>query len=66
MNPFAIAAAFVAIVVLMDVIVVAMLVQHSFEMFTSFVGTWLPLVLIFGSTYLTGAIVRARVRGASA
>jgi hypothetical protein len=58
--PLATAALFVAIVVLMDVFVVAMLIQRSFEMFTSFVGTWLPFILIFGSTYLTGVIVRSR------
>jgi len=54
------AAAFVAIVVLMDIGVVAVLVQRSFEMFTSFLGTWLPFVLIFASTYLTGTITRRR------
>ena len=31
--------------------------QRSFEMFTSFVGTWLPFALIFGSTYITGVVV---------
>ncbi len=61
-TPLTTAAVFVAIVVFMDVGVVAMLVQRSFKMFTSFLGTWLPFVLIFASTYLTGAIVR-RGRG---
>jgi len=54
------AAVFLAVVVIMDVGVVAMLVQRSFEMFTSFLGTWLPFMLIFASTYLTGAIVHCR------
>jgi len=65
-GPLATAASFLAIVVLMDVFVVAMLVQHNFEMFTSFVGTWLPFILIFGSTYLTGVFVRSRAGRARA
>ena len=65
-GPLATAASFVAIVVLMDVFVVAMLIQHSFEMFTSFAGTWLPFILIFGSTYLTGVFVRSRAGKARA
>ena len=62
-TPLTTAAVFVAIVVFMDVGVVAMLVQRSFEMFTSFLGTWLPFVLIFASTYLTGSIVHRRRGG---
>ena len=61
-KPLTIAAAFVAIVVFMDVLVVAMLVQRSFAMFTSFLGTWLPFLLIFVSTFLTGAVVRREKR----
>jgi len=57
--PLMTAVSFLVIVVLMDVFVVAMLIQRSFEMFSSFLGTWLPFVLIFGSTYLTGVIVRS-------
>jgi len=62
-TPLTTAAVFLAIIVFMDVSVVAMLVQRSFEMFASFLGTWLPFVLIFGSTYLTGSIVRHRRGG---
>jgi hypothetical protein len=51
------AVVFVTIVVFMDVVVVAALVQRSFSMFASILGTWIPFVLIFSSTYLTGAIV---------
>ena len=59
MTPLTTAAVFLAVVVIMDVGVVAMLVERSFEMFTSFLGTWLPFMLIFASTYLTGAIVHS-------
>ena len=45
---------FLAFVVAMDFFVVAMLINRSFEMFASLLGTWLPFGLIFTSTYLTG------------
>jgi len=46
----------------MDFFVVAMLINHSFEMFTSLMGTWLPFALIFLSTYLSGLFVtRTRI-----
>lgn len=59
-TPIVTAFAFLSIVVFMDVFIVAMLVQHSFAMFASVVGTWLPFALIFGSTLLTGIIVTTR------
>jgi hypothetical protein len=45
---------FVGFVILMDFFVVAMLIEKSFEMFASPLGTWIPFALIFLSTYLTG------------
>ena len=48
---------FIAFVVAMDFFVVAMLINRSFEMFTSLLGTWFPFALIFMSTYLTGLFV---------
>jgi len=56
-RPLTTAIAFVAIVAFLDAVIVAMLVERSFEMFTSFAGTWLPFALIFGSTYITGVVV---------
>lgn len=53
-TPLQTAGFFLAVVVVMDVLVVALLVEQSFAMFTSFVETWLPLALIFAATYLTG------------
>lgn len=52
------AAAFLAIVVFMDTFVVAALIEHSFAMFASLLGTWLPFALIFTSTALTGLALR--------
>jgi len=53
-TPLQTAFYFLAFVVAMDFFVVAMLINRSFEMFTSILGTWLPFALIFVSTYLTG------------
>lgn len=58
--PLQTAAIFVAFVILADVFVVAMLIEKSFDMFRSFLGTWLIFGLIFGSTWLTGALCRRR------
>jgi hypothetical protein len=56
-TPLQTAVIFTAFVIAMDVFVVAMLINRSFEMFTSLLGTWIPFVLIFSSTYLTGLLV---------
>jgi hypothetical protein len=53
-TPLQTAAIFVAVAMLMDFVVVARLVEKSFEMFTSVLGTWIPFALIFASTYLCG------------
>lgn len=45
---------FVIFVILMDYFVVAMLIEKNFDMFKSLLGTWIPFVLIFLSTYFTG------------
>ena len=36
-------------VVVLDILIVALLIERSFEMFTSILGTWLPFLLILGS-----------------
>ena len=55
--PLQTAMTFIAFVISMDFFLVAMLINHSFEMFTSLLGTWIPFALIFLSTYLTGLFV---------
>ncbi len=57
-TPLQTAIAFLAVVIFMDFFVVALLIEKSFEMFASIIGTWLPWILIFTSTYLTGRYVR--------
>jgi hypothetical protein len=53
-TPLETAALFVAFVVLMDFIVVALLINRSLAMFGNVLGTWIPFILIFISTYYTG------------
>jgi hypothetical protein len=53
-SPLATAVFFTSVVILMDLFVVAMLIEKSFAMFASILGTWIPFALIFLATYLTG------------
>jgi hypothetical protein len=57
-SPFTTALIFLGFAAVMDFFVVAMLLEKSFEMFRSIIGTWIPFVLIFLSTYLTGYYFR--------
>lgn len=59
-KPLTTAAAFVGIVIFMDVFLVALIIERSTEMFESLIGTWIPWALIFLSTYLTGLYLAAR------
>ena len=56
-TPLRTAVIFTVFVIAMDFFVVAMLINRSFEMFTSLLGTWIPFALIFASTHLTGTLV---------
>jgi hypothetical protein len=53
-TPLQTALIFVAFVIAMDFLVVALLINRSLDMFASLLGTWIPFALIFASTYLTG------------
>lgn len=59
-TPLQTAATFISFVVLVDFLLVAMVIEGSFEMFTSPIGTWIPFLLIVTSTYVTGLAVRGR------
>jgi len=56
-TPLQTALIFTAFVIGMDFFVVALLINRSLDMFTSLLGTWIPFVLIFSSTWLTGKLV---------
>jgi len=58
-RPLAAAAAFAGIVIAMDLVVVAGLIQRSLEMFQSVWGTWLPFGLIFAASYAVGRVIRS-------
>jgi hypothetical protein len=53
-TPLQTAIIFLSVVIFLDIFLVALLIEKSFEMFTSIIGTWIPWVLIFSSTYITG------------
>ena len=61
-TPLRTAIVFVSVVVFMDVFLVALLIEKSFEMFASLLGTWIPFLLIFFSTFLTGVFYTRRSR----
>ena len=56
-SPVQTAAIFSSYVVIMDLFVEALLIDHSLRMFSSLLRTWIPLVLIFLSTWLVGRLV---------
>lgn len=56
-EPLTTAAAWTAIVVLLDLVIVAGLVLRDFAMFSSILGVWLPLVLIFLTTWAVGEMM---------
>jgi hypothetical protein len=62
-EPLQIACLFTGFVILMDFFVVALAINRSMAMFSSFAGTWLPFGLIFLSTWAVGAAVRRKVTG---
>ena len=56
--PLPTAIIFLSFAVFMDIFVIALFVEKSFEMFASILGTWIPFALIFLSTYLVGLYVK--------
>lgn len=59
-SPLLTAIAFLSTVILLDVFIVALIIERSMEMFLSLLGTWIPWALIFLSTYLTGLAMKRR------
>ena len=56
-QPLPTALAVTALVIALDAVIVAGLALHSFAMFTSIAGTWLPFALILLATWATGTIM---------
>lgn len=63
-TPLQTACAFLAFVMAMDLVVVALLINHSLAMFASPLGTWIPFALIFVSTFVTARSVALRTANA--
>lgn len=59
-RPLTTAIVFVAIVIFVDFFLVGLVINQSLEMFGSLLGIWIPWVLIFFSTYLTGLATGTR------
>jgi hypothetical protein len=57
-TPLQTAFIFFCFIMFMDIFVVALLIEKSFEMFKSILGLWIPVALIFISTYLTGFLIK--------
>ena len=53
-SPLVTATIFILFVIIVDFFLVAMVIEQSFEMFYSPLGTWIPFILMFLSTWLTG------------
>ena len=56
-GPLTTAAIFIGFVIVVDFFVVALMVNKSLDMFRSLLGTWLPFILIFCATWITGKVV---------
>ena len=56
-EPRPTAFAFVAVVALLDLVLVAGFVHHGLVMFRSILGSWLPFLLIFVATWTTGEVM---------
>jgi hypothetical protein len=61
-GPLRAAVLFAVIVGLLDLVIVANFIEHSLAMFQSFVGSWLPLLLILAATWVTGTLACAHAQ----
>jgi len=53
-TPLFTATVFAGVAALLDSTLVALVFEKSYAMFSSILGTWIPLASIFAATYLTG------------
>lgn len=56
-DPLPTALTFLTIVIMLDLVIIAGLLQHSLGMFESIMGSWLPFALVFCTTWLTGEVM---------
>jgi hypothetical protein len=60
LSPLQIAFFFTSFVMFIDFFFVALIILKSHEMFGSILGTWIPFILIFSSTYLAGISINRK------
>jgi menaquinone-dependent protoporphyrinogen oxidase len=56
-DPLPTAAAFTGVVMLLDLLVVAGLIEHRLSLFASIAGAWLPFALIFLTSWAVGGVM---------
>lgn len=57
-SPLQTALIFLSIIIIFDAGLVAPVFEKSYEMFFSPLGTWIPFILIFTATFLTGTFIK--------
>ena len=62
-RPLVTACLWTGLIIFLDVFLVALVIEGSFAMFQSFLGTWLVFILIFLATWLGGLAARRNHRG---
>lgn len=60
-SPILTACIYLLFVIVMDAGLVAPVFEKSYRMFRSILGTWIPISLIFMSTYITGLMMKKRL-----
>ncbi len=59
-SPLQTAIIFVAATILLDFFIVALLIERSFDMFGSVIGTWIPWATMFVTTFIVGKYIENR------
>lgn len=61
-GPLTLAAAFVATALLLDFFAVSPIFVGNYSMFSSILGLWIPMALIYAATWMTGFYTSRRVQ----
>ena len=59
-TPLQTATIFTLSAIFLDLVLVASIIEKSYEMFSSLIGTWIPFGLMFLTTYLIGSLIARR------
>lgn len=62
-RPLVTACLWVGLIVVLDVVLAALVLESGFAMFRSFLGAWLVFILIFLATWLSGLAARRNHTG---